>query len=206
MMTNDDALEQREDGRRERILRAALEVFATHGFHQALLDDVAKAAGVGKGTIYLYVPDKEGLLLEAIRHQMEEHEKLIHSRMSAVGDPVEKLRQLITLDFQHLIHNVELARVVVAERAALGFSPQFQESMATMRRQRKELVIALMKEGQAQGVLRRDSDPESLAMAFSGIIGGPMFDILFDGGPSLQPEKAADLFLDFFLNGCGAPS
>src|SRR5208337_870046 len=47
--------------RQEAILKAALEVFAEHGFAAARLDDIAARAGVAKGTLYLYFPDKETL-------------------------------------------------------------------------------------------------------------------------------------------------
>lgn len=47
--------------RQEEILKAALEVFSEHGFAAARLDEVARRAGVAKGTLYLYFPDKETL-------------------------------------------------------------------------------------------------------------------------------------------------
>jgi AcrR family transcriptional regulator len=53
--------------RREAILAAALEEFAARGFEGARLDDVARRAGVAKGTIYLYFRDKETLFQELIR-------------------------------------------------------------------------------------------------------------------------------------------
>ena len=53
--------------RREAILAAALDEFAARGFEAARLDDVAKRAGVAKGTIYLYFRDKESLFQELIR-------------------------------------------------------------------------------------------------------------------------------------------
>ena len=56
--------------RRETILAAALEEFAAHGFEATRLDDVAKRAGVAKGTIYLYFADKETLFQELIRWQL----------------------------------------------------------------------------------------------------------------------------------------
>jgi AcrR family transcriptional regulator len=54
------------DERRRSILEAALGVFATHGFAAARLDDVAAAADVAKGTLYLYFPNKEALFEELI--------------------------------------------------------------------------------------------------------------------------------------------
>lgn len=55
--------------RQEAILKAALDVFSEHGFAAARLDDIAARAGVAKGTLYLYFPDKETLferMLESV--------------------------------------------------------------------------------------------------------------------------------------------
>src|SRR5205085_483821 len=53
--------------RRAAILAAALEEFTARGYEGARLDDVAKRAGVAKGTIYLYFADKEALFQELVR-------------------------------------------------------------------------------------------------------------------------------------------
>src|SRR3974390_1111681 len=55
-------MEQRE----EQILASAFAVFAAHGYEAARLDDVARRAGIAKGTIYLYFRDKESLFQEMI--------------------------------------------------------------------------------------------------------------------------------------------
>jgi AcrR family transcriptional regulator len=57
----------RKGARREAILAAALDEFSAQGFAAARLDDVAKRAGVAKGTIYLYFDDKEALFQELVR-------------------------------------------------------------------------------------------------------------------------------------------
>ena len=56
--------------RRDAILAAALDEFSSRGFAAARLDDVAKRAGVAKGTIYLYFADKEALFQELIRAEL----------------------------------------------------------------------------------------------------------------------------------------
>jgi AcrR family transcriptional regulator len=61
------ARQARSAARREAILAAALDEFAERGFAAARLDDVAKRAGVAKGTIYLYFRDKEALFQELVR-------------------------------------------------------------------------------------------------------------------------------------------
>ncbi len=62
-----DKRSARKGERREAILAAALDEFSARGFADARLDDVAVRAGVAKGTIYLYFPDKESLFQELVR-------------------------------------------------------------------------------------------------------------------------------------------
>jgi AcrR family transcriptional regulator len=58
--------------RPQQILHAALEVFGEHGLAGARLEDIAKHAGVSKGTIYLYFPNKEALFREMVRSTIVE--------------------------------------------------------------------------------------------------------------------------------------
>jgi AcrR family transcriptional regulator len=68
--TRKTAQTDRREARREAILAAALEEFSSPGFAAARLDDVAKRAGVAKGTIYLYFRDKEALFQELVRSML----------------------------------------------------------------------------------------------------------------------------------------
>jgi AcrR family transcriptional regulator len=65
-----DARAAKTAARRDAILEAALDEFSAKGFASARLDDVAKRAGIAKGTIYLYFADKESLFQELIRAKM----------------------------------------------------------------------------------------------------------------------------------------
>src|SRR5258708_7744128 len=70
--------------KREQILRAATSVFSTREFHAVPVEDVAVAAGVGKGTLYLYFPTKEQLfyatILEALDVLIAELRAAVHDR------------------------------------------------------------------------------------------------------------------------------
>lgn len=57
-----DQREAHEESRRKQILEAALRVWARDGFHDSTVEAIAREAGVGKGTIYLYFPTKEAVL------------------------------------------------------------------------------------------------------------------------------------------------
>ena len=81
---------RRPEHRRQQIIEAALEVFGECGLARSRLQDIANRAGVSKGTIYLYFPNKEELFREMIRHTavaaIESGEKT-----SAQGTPTEQL-------------------------------------------------------------------------------------------------------------------
>src|SRR6516225_6265770 len=59
---------RRKEARPGEILDAALACFAERGFAATRLDDVARRAGVTKGTLYLYFPNKEELFKAVVRH------------------------------------------------------------------------------------------------------------------------------------------
>src|SRR4051812_31026258 len=60
-----------EPGKRERILDAAIKVFAAEGFYNAKVSQIAQAAGVADGTIYLYFKSKDDLLIQLFEDRME---------------------------------------------------------------------------------------------------------------------------------------
>lgn len=73
-----------DSGKRSQILRAATDVFSAREFHTVPVEDVAAAAGVGKGTLYLYFPNKEQLfyatIIEALDVLLAELETAIRGR------------------------------------------------------------------------------------------------------------------------------
>src|SRR5205807_9826509 len=83
--------------KRDAILRAATDVFADRGFFNAQVADVARAAGVAAGTVYLYFKGKDDLLVSIFERTMRE--ALSQGRAAVVGirDPRERLRRLARL-------------------------------------------------------------------------------------------------------------
>ncbi len=66
-LTCDPARRRAPDERPHQILEAALEIFGEHGLVGARLEDIARRAGIAKGTIYLYFPNKEALFRDVVR-------------------------------------------------------------------------------------------------------------------------------------------
>src|SRR5882762_6225268 len=80
--------------KRDAILRAAIDVFAERGYFNAQVADVARAAGVAAGTVYLYFKNKDDLLVSIFDRSMRDG--LTHSRaqVADLRDPRERLLRL----------------------------------------------------------------------------------------------------------------
>src|ERR1051326_2696501 len=80
--------DERRSGKYQRILAAAIEVIAEHGFFGAKVSEIARRAGVADGTIYLYFRNKEDILVSLFDEVMSEHlEKARRELATAVGAP-----------------------------------------------------------------------------------------------------------------------
>lgn len=87
--------------KREMIMRAALEVFADQGTEATKMVDIARRAGVGKGTLYEYFPSKEELIAGSMLMMMDELDAQMVERLYRLADPLEKIRAFMdeTLNF-----------------------------------------------------------------------------------------------------------
>jgi AcrR family transcriptional regulator len=107
----------RRDERRAAILAAALEEFAARGFAATRLDDVARRAGVAKGTIYLYFRDKESLFQELVRAMLSPLVGTIEA--AALRDlPIRAVVEMIVDLFVNEIYGTrrkDVIRLIIAE-------------------------------------------------------------------------------------------
>jgi AcrR family transcriptional regulator len=111
------ARKQRSAARRAAILAAALDEFSARGFEAARLDDVAKRAGVAKGTIYLYFRDKQSLFQELIRAMLTPLIGTIEA-LGAAELPMEALTgQIVDLFVREVYETrrADVIRLIVSE-------------------------------------------------------------------------------------------
>jgi AcrR family transcriptional regulator len=115
--TKPDVRAQRRGERRDAILAAALEEFAARGFAAARLDDVARSAGVAKGTIYLYFRDKESLFQELVRTMLSPLVGVIEAAPAA-DMPVRAVAETIVDLFVREIYGTrrkDVIRLIISE-------------------------------------------------------------------------------------------
>src|SRR5215470_10014126 len=95
--------------KRDAILRAAIDVFAERGYFNAQVADVARAAGVAAGTVYLYFRSKDDLLISIFERTVRERLAEGRAAVDGVTDPAERLRRFAHLHLGMLGRDRNLA-------------------------------------------------------------------------------------------------
>jgi TetR/AcrR family fatty acid metabolism transcriptional regulator len=156
--------------KRERILDAAVRVFARKGFHATRVSEVAKAAGVADGTIYLYFDSKDQLLASLFEHRVERLLAYLETELPRVPTASHRLQRIIELQLGLLEGERDLAEVVTVI---------FRQSAKLMREQGApkfnaylDVIARVIAEGQASGELRDDVTPHVAARAIFGALDG----------------------------------
>jgi TetR/AcrR family fatty acid metabolism transcriptional regulator len=184
--------------KRDAILRAAIDVFAERGFFHAQVADVARAAGVAAGTVYLYFKGKDDLLVSIFDRSMRDGLAAGRAAVADLGDPRERLRRLARGHLARLGSDRNLAIVFQVElRQSTKFMEQFS---STLLRDYLGLIRETIADGQRAGVFRADIRPTAAAKVLFGALDEMATNwILSKRRYSLEAE--ADAVIDLFING-----
>ncbi|MFV2071654.1 MAG: TetR/AcrR family transcriptional regulator [Thermoanaerobaculales bacterium] len=143
--------------KRRRILRAAIDVFADKGYFTARMTDIADAAEVADGTLYLYFEGKEHLLMSIFDDVLGRFINRLDEEIARLDDPVEKLSVMVRLHLETMGRDHALANVLQIEtRHSRRFMSLFTRGKLGEYLNR---VRAIIEEGQELGMFRRNISP-----------------------------------------------
>jgi AcrR family transcriptional regulator len=169
--------EDRRGERREAILSAALEEFAARGFEATRLDDVARRAGVAKGTIYLYFRDKESLFQELVRAMLSPLVGVIEAA-PLQHLPVRTVAETIVDVFVNEIYpsrRKDLIRLVLSE------GPRFPKIAEFYYREVIGRVLPVMRALLTRAVERGELDSDALARFPQLLVAPALMAVMWSG-------------------------
>lgn len=190
----------RGTSKRERILRAAVDVFAQNGYFNAKVSEIAKAAGVADGTIYLYFDNKEDVLVTIFREHTRNYLQSLERELMPVRRHEDRIRTAIRHHLETLGRDRALAVVSQVElRHSLKFmSLLSQQEVADY----LNIIRKIIEQGQSEGTFRRNLHPQLVAKSVFGILDEMVTSwILSEKDYNLgdQAEQIADLVLTGLL-------
>jgi TetR/AcrR family fatty acid metabolism transcriptional regulator len=158
----------RAQDKRDRILQAAVRVFADKGFYTARVSDVASEAGVADGTIYLYFESKERLLQGLFEESMDRIITMLREIVDQPSPPADRLLSFFERYAQFTEDEPQLAEILTVQ---LRESGKLMKAIATQRfGEFLHLLMGLIEDGQRVGVFRRDAAPRTVARAMFGAL------------------------------------
>lgn len=156
-----------DDDKRECILKAAVRAFSRVGFRKTSIDEVAAAAGVGKGTIYLAVSSKDELFLSAVEREVRGFLASGRPVLGAFDDAVELLAGLVQAELRE-VHKRPLVRQLLVGQT-LATVPQSEIEVERLQGLARDNLTSALERLRDAAVLREDLEPELGARLFQDL-------------------------------------
>ena len=210
---SDNAVSQRfshrgkeRHARRGRILEAAEVVFATRGYHEASIIEIARRAELAAGTIYLYFGDKADLYGNVVSAKMKEVAGQVQTALSSDGSAKACLCAAAHALFAYYDSNRSFFELFLYQHqlAASPLRANHWSEMEDLKRRHLRLVEECVVRGQASGEIRA-GNPRLYAVAFLGVTLQMVRQWIREGGERRLTESA-DFAADCFLHGAATPS
>ncbi len=136
-------------GTRDRLVRAALELFTTQGYHASTTPEIAAKAGVAEGTIYRHFASKEQLLNEIYRAGVRVFTTIV--REIPVGLPCAERLERIAAGWREVaVRNPPVVRLVFVSRLRTLLDPRSRDAAKELRDEIEKLIAS----GKAAGLVR----------------------------------------------------
>jgi TetR/AcrR family fatty acid metabolism transcriptional regulator len=185
----------------QRILDAAVEVFAEHGYFNSTVSAIAARAGVADGTIYLYFKSKDDVLRTAIDVNFNRFHEQVMERFETLHDPREQLEYIAEVHLATSTADRNMAILMQTEvRQSAKFIAEFSHHHLVKYIQ---VVREVIRRGQAQGTFRKDISDGVVAHCMFGAIDELLSSAVFTGRVYDAKATAAQV-LDVLLNGITA--
>jgi AcrR family transcriptional regulator len=196
--------QRRPEARPEEIVEAALTVFGESGYARAKIDDVARVAGVSKGTVYLYFDSKEALFRAMVRAKvvaaLAEAETFVRDHD---GSAREVLVELIRRMYARVRHEqmTQLARMVQSELPHFPELARFYFDEVILRARR--LVAQVLDRGAATGEFRPEASGFAARGLSSLLVHTAQVQCFFQrfDPQALSEDQAVEGLIDLYLHG-----
>jgi TetR/AcrR family fatty acid metabolism transcriptional regulator len=193
------ALKDRKPEKYRLILEAAVQVFARKGFYNARVSDIAREAGVADGTIYLYFQNKDDILISLFEEGMNQVIENVKTEVNKASDPLDKIRSFALAHLSLVENNRDMAEIIQVElRQSSKFMKEYHNEKFL---EYLDIIGGIVKEGQAQGLIRSDVQPGIVKRAFFGALDEMSRFWVLSSRRKYSIDTAARQISEFFIKG-----
>jgi TetR/AcrR family fatty acid metabolism transcriptional regulator len=159
---------RRKISKRDSIIEAAIEVFSQKGYHNTRMEEIAIAAGAGKGTIYEYFSSKMELFHDILLTGWRKIEEDISVDEMASRPVAEQLLHMLSGHLRYFQQNRQLTRVTICEVKTID--QELVEWALQMKEEKEKQVCSMIAAGIERGELRPDLDIDIVSRMICSLI------------------------------------
>jgi TetR/AcrR family transcriptional regulator, fatty acid metabolism regulator protein len=182
--------QQRATERRERILEAALAVFARRGYRDAAMDDIAGESETSKGGVYFHFPNKQSLFLSLLDRMAGLLMRRAEDAIASEPDPLAKMDAALLVVLRTFGSHRSLARLFLVE--ALGAGREFNEKMLAIHREFAGLITRHLDDAVAAGFIA-PLDTRLAGMAWFGALNEVVTHWVLEDDPTPLDDRYPEL-------------
>ena len=175
---------------RDKILQAALEVFAQKGYHRALVDDIVRTSRTSKGAVYHHFPNKEALFLALVDEFSARLAEAVATGIAGAHGALGKVEAALTAGLETFARHRDLARILLLESVSLG--PAYQGKRLEVHGRFAALIQAYLDDAVAEGSIP-PLDTRVATLAWLGAVNEVVIQWLYSGRPDLMTEAVPAL-------------
>jgi AcrR family transcriptional regulator len=154
------------------LLEAARKVFAEKGFHEATVDEIAEAAGVAKGTVYLYYRSKRAIYWAALERGITALHDEVKSKLAAESTLENKVRAFIAIKITYFERNRDFFKIYLSEFGSAFTHPaQLHKRFGDLYLRQARVLEAVLREA-IKGKAIRNIRVETASLAISDLTRG----------------------------------
>ena len=158
----------KDEKKHQRILKAAVKVFAEKGFYNSRVSEIAKEANVADGTIYLYFKNKDDILISLFEEEFGRIVENMRKELAKEKDPLQKIRIFAIMHLNIVFKQQQLGEVLGVEvRQSSKFMKEYINNPFI---EYLNLIRSIVVEGQEKGLIRKDLTPGIMKRALFGAL------------------------------------
>ena len=187
--------------RREQILEEAARLFSSQRFDEVLMDDIARSAGVAKGTLYTYFSDKEELYFAVVFEGISRLNQQVLESAIGQKDPERQLRNIVYSIVSFVVQNGFFYKLLSIEDSKSGAGKSVnRERWREQRNIQLNAIESVLTAGRSEGVFHiRHPSVEA------AILRDMVRSTVISAGAMLSVDEIVDVIMRIFLNGICRP-
>jgi AcrR family transcriptional regulator len=156
--------EAKKQKNKQAILAAAISLFSENGYENTSIEQIAKIAGVGKGTVYSYFQTKKDIIKGFCEYELEKIHMELVKRSNQDAPVLEQMLTIYMTEFHHVTQNREFGRIYMRE-SVFPCDSEVQDNLEIDDKY-FQILFPILEKGQERGELRKDVELLYMAAHF----------------------------------------